>query len=1031
MSDLRYALAMAAFTSSLALGCGQNTTPQALRNLDRPSEISFACFGDLNVDGTAVTSAQPLSSCAAHLRGETPEGQEGVVPPDFFAFVLQPALGTVAVVNVRALGIQDNDQLTPGLNDIPVGTLPVGMAEDQSGCFVMTANSGSCDLASIDATSALDLARVAEVNRVAITTPAGDPLLTRPRSIAAGPQTDIIGEICPLEAAGMIYITYPDCNLVAVVEAASGEIQSALAFRDTGIVEAATDADFAACPIQCGDGVINVAHGTEPEIIEEKPVALEVSPDGGSLYITSETSPFFTIIELDEDGLPTTVIRRIRVAPGAEGEEVGLRNFAISERIDMGGDLHDSVVFPIGEFQFVYAIATDSTIRVIDIEHSQECDTQVDPRYLADETDVEFLSCMPVGDLRTPQRRLGAAGPGIQLPGRRSQGRNGQTALAMPLDIAFSTSTDPESPPVQADPNSMIGSFAFVTAASGQVFIINVDDDGYADTRNSEQPLAATLPLALPHQLRDDIATRGAVSENCSSPPTDAAGARTGSAPSQIIDLAAIANSKIHEMPFFRGQRCQGDDGLGNPIDTIVTELSFAADLATRDAAYPDLRAVEDQAWSIAWEGTHSLDPWNVAIDGPVVRKGVVARDGARVLLQDAGSPFCSLGIETYDIVALVGCNPLLEDAQCGIGESCYVHADTTAAVQSGVCLPADEADALSGTCRDFLTSRRRYSVASSSQGELELVERRRMLRTTPLDGCESATQCEELALLEPLLARDDHPIEAAIPEPLREFSWVCEADPGRVPGVDRCQMACESAEDCEDGFTCSGQRCVEAILPPAACIGAVQRYQTQIGEAFAVIGEDDGYASALVAAPDTGACIRPATASPLQVARIPLRPEPCDDDGDFMTGPNPCQTTIGHDEDYVPYVVQDGICITQDVAPRARETTAVRFANGALRFHLVDTETKGDLECRGDQAGEGPAFATPFAGYQIIFQVIGGFFPKTVPSLSAALPTRVVPGPAGNLWILDQGDSSSLDHGRIIRINPTEPGAFDPTVIQ
>lgn len=1031
MRNARNVVALATLAILAATGCGQDTAPPPLRNLDRPSEISFACFGDLNVDGTIITSAQPLSSCIDHQRGNPPEGQEGIIPPNFFAFVLQPALGTVAVVNVGALGIQDNDQLTPGLNDIPIGTLPVGMAEDTSGCFVLTANSGSCDLASIDATSALDLARVAEVNRVAITTPAGNALLARPRTITGGPQTDTIGETCPVAAEGLVYVTYPDCHIVAALEAATGEVQLALVFRDTGIVEIATEDDFAACPIQCGDGAINLAHGTEPETIEEKPVAVEVSPDGANLFITSETSPFLTIVGLDEDGLPNTTIRRIRVAPDADGEEVGLRNFAVTDRIEMGGDVLDSVVFPVGEFQFVYAVATDLTIRVIDIEHSQECDTQVDPRYLADETDVEFLACMPVGDLRTPPRRLGARGPGIQLPGRRAQGRNGQASLAMPLDIAFSTSPPPASPPAVPEPNAMIGSFAFVTAASGQIYIINVDDDAYADTKNIEQPQKAVLPLALAHQLRDDVANRHAVSENCSAPDTLEAGARSDGAPSQIINVEAVANSKVHELPFFRGRRCEGQDSLGNAINTIVTELSFAADLATRDAAYPDLRAIEDQVWSIAWEGTHSVDARNVDIDGPPIRKGVVARDGARALLQDSGSPFCSLGIEPHDIVALIGCNPLLDNAQCGVGEACYVHPDTTSAVQTGVCLPEERVDSLSGSCRDFLISRRRYSVATSAKGELELIERRRMLRTTPLDGCESETQCEELALREPLLARDDHPIEAVIPDPIREFSWVCEADPSRTPGVDRCLMSCESAEDCENGFTCSQGRCVEAILPPAECVGSVQRYQTQVGEAFVVIGQDTGYDSALIADPATGECVRPDTANPLQIARIPLRPEPCDDDDDILTGPNPCSTTIDHDEDFVPFVVENNLCVPQDVSPRIREAPAVRFANGSLFFHLVDTETNGDLECRADQAGEGPAIGTPFAGYQILLEVVGGFFPKTVPNISAALPARIEPGPAGNLWILDQGDSSVIDRGRIFRINPQEPGAFDRTVIQ
>src|SRR5690606_631907 len=183
-------------------------------------------YGDLRVGGEVSSSAQPIASCTAHQRGEAPEGQEDLVPPEFFGFVLQPERGTVSVVNVRALGVQDNDLLTPGLNDIPVGTLPVGMADDASGCHVMIANAGSCDLAAVNVTSALTPTRIAEVNRLSITTPAGDLMLSRPRSITTGPQIEELGQVCPVSAAGTAYLSYPDCHLVAAVDAATGQIQS-------------------------------------------------------------------------------------------------------------------------------------------------------------------------------------------------------------------------------------------------------------------------------------------------------------------------------------------------------------------------------------------------------------------------------------------------------------------------------------------------------------------------------------------------------------------------------------------------------------------------------------------------------------------------------------------------------------------------------------------------------------------------------------------------------------------------------------
>jgi hypothetical protein len=140
--------------------------------------------------------------------------------------------------------------------------------------------------------------------------------------------------------------------------------------------------------------------------------------------------------------------------------------------------------------------------------------------------------------------------------------------------------------------------------------------------------------------------------------------------------------------------------------------------------------------------------------------------------------------------------------------------------------------------------------------------------------------------------------------------------------------------------------------------------------------------------------------------------------------------TSIDHTETYTPYTIEGNVCVAQDAQQRVRDVSAILYSNPALTFHLVDNETQGDLQCRHDQAGTGPAFATTFGGYQIQLDVGGGFLPKIVPNLEAALPVTIVPGPSGRLWILDQGDASSITRGRVFRINPIAPSAFDLTTI-
>ncbi|MBL4634792.1 MAG: hypothetical protein JKY56_13040, partial [Kofleriaceae bacterium] len=420
-------------------------------------------------------------------------------------------------------------------------------------------------------------------------------------------------------------------------------------------------------------------------------------------------------------------------------------------------------------------------------------------------------------------------------------------------------------------------------------------------------------------------------------------------------------------------------------------------------------------------------------IDGPTIRKGIVGRQGNALVLSDASAPFCNMGVEDFDIASLVGCDPLLGDALCGVNETCFVHPDSTGSTSSGVCVNSDNEAILSGVCRDFYISRRRYSVVNSASTELELAERRRILRTSPLDGCESDTQCLDFAAQEPLLALNIHPLGAELPVPEREFSWVCEADPSRVAGVDRCIMSCESTSDCEDAFFCSSGRCVEAPLPPAECVASIQRYQVRVGEAFAVLGADDGFLHSVVADELTGQCIADPNLNVLKVGRLPLRPATCDDDDDFSTGPNPCSTVVSHAEQYTPYVVENGVCEAQELAFRTIDVPAVRFSNPSMSFHVVNPETKGDLECAEDRAGTGPAFGTVYDGYQIVIEIGGGFSPKSVNSLQAALPTTMVTGPSGNIWVLDQGDINSFTNGRIFRFNPRGAGlspAFEVNII-
>jgi hypothetical protein len=702
-----------------------------------------------------------------------------------------------------------------------------------------------------------------------------------------------------------------------------------------------------------------------------------------------------------------------------------VRNFAISEVIEMGGDEGDLINEVAGEFQFAYLIASDATVRVVDLIRKIECDTQVDPRFLKTETNVELMSCFPVGAAETPPRRSDAISPGIHLPGRYLQGSMRIDRLAVPLDVAFASVPAPD---ILGGPHpfTMVGTFAFITAANGRVFVANVDDDNYPDYEDQDDPLRVAMPLALAHQLRDAVQERDALATSCASPIPEPGlwGVRLADAPSLIVDPARVAPSKVDALPFMRGVACTAEiDEVG---ERVVPELSFAAPSVIREEAFPDLRGAESEEWALAWEGTLSSDPIDQAVDGPPVRRGQLLRDSGKAILRDESRGFCALGVEPWDIAAVIGCS---EDNQCGVGEECYVHPDTSSQVASGTCLRSSEVDLLSTVCSDYLVSRKVYSVTKTSARDLELVERRRVLETSPIDGCTSNEECAEHAAQLRALAQDAHPVDMTpVDEP---YTWECRTDASRAPGKDRCLMVCEESADCEAGFHCLSGECVYAPLPPRECLGVVQRFQVRVGEAFALLGRETGFLHDLVMDPATGACVPSGLGRTNLVGRVPLRVEPCDDDGDPLTGPNPCEVTIENVEDFPTYSLVNGECVAEEAGVRRRETKAIRVENTAMAMHLISLETTGDAMCRNDGAGTLAPYSTAFPGFSIAFETAGGFFPLSVASVEAAYPVRITSGPDGRLWVVDQGDISAITRGRIYKFNPSAAEAgFDVVVI-
>lgn len=883
--------------------CGSPTnTPLGQLNLNRPVDIAFACYGGMRVtnggtiaDPTAevITTAQPTASCDQRSLPvpTAPPGQEDItggtsVPaPSWYGFILQSAPGTVAVASWVTkpssqvvpgdVTVLDADPLTPGKNAISVGEEPIAIATDKAGCFEITANAGSCDLSEFNINTALgyifpvpgQMSSRVQVDRRSVSTTAG-PILAKPAAMVAEPGTTVIGNSCPMTATGLVYVAYPSCHLVAGVDASTGAVVTGIQYDATGKATLLSGAalDALTCPADCGDAT--GAGGGSPMTPGPRPVtlALELDPRVNTkrLAIGVDNFPLVTMVELDPiTSLPMSLSQ---IALQNTTGKLGVTQIALSPQIGMGGTVGgmtgviDDTRGTQG--QYVYAVATDNTVRVAEVLNvNKECDTQVDTRFLHDPKsyikafDVGALQCFPVDDPTIPPRRSGARGPGIELVGDAVP-----TSVAFVKALALPKQPDPNKPMFSLSdtrspgPQTLFGYFAIVTASNGQTFVVNVDDDNNTDNDFFDQtePQLTAPTLIIAHQLRDSVVSRDAFPTATIPDPTDpnhtntivvpvcnafapntpgTGGPHATAAPTNnVIAGLPVSVAKIGELPSIRQVECQPQGAPADPkpgMSVPISELQISADSSTvRDQEFPDLRNLfNDESWTLIWEGPLSQDSNLTAIDGPSVRAAQMLVDStARSRIVDTTHPFCAMGVEPFDILQFRGCNQMNGDSDCPSGYECYVHPDSTVVINNtaiGTCMLRNEATRLADACRDFFISLRRYTIASATSGELVLLPRKHELRTTPLDGCTGDAQCKALADYAAQNGQDTVGSTTAV----NDDKWACRVDDARKPingdpTRKRCIQTCafhsndknnpnfdglDRDTDCDPGTICQG----------------------------------------------------------------------------------------------------------------------------------------------------------------------------------------------------------------------------------
>jgi hypothetical protein len=620
--------------------------------------------------------------------------------------------------------------------------------------------------------------------------------------------------------------------------------------------------------------------------------------------------------------------------------------------------------------------------------------------------------------------------------------------------------------------------------------VVNIDDDNAPDAFLRSDPIATAPVLITPHQLRDSFTNRGVGPQKIEPDPADpaktklvpactptdplpsaggglAGGPRASAPPAQTPPTNTLSLDLNPTLPRYEQLTCVEDAGSTLEKTVLVSEVEFGApavapkaqdpaqQLPSRSTVFPDLKTVLNEAWTMTYEGTLSLDSTFTSVDGPSIRSGTVRVDGQGMHLIDKAEPFCDMGVEPGDIVDFRGCNPANLDRDCPANYTCFVHPKSN--VPFGACMLKTEAPRLSDACFDFLTTLRRYTVDLDpvKPGELVLLDRKHELATTPVDGCVSDDQCNQLASLAAKLTTP------APTDPVG--SWRCLADNLRKPinptdpsRNKRCVQVCTTDQahtiGCATGTTCrsepsvaEGGVCFEGVEPPQSCVNGPQHFDVRASEAFTVIGQRSGYLHPFIK--KDGVCTRDPALDPkppVQIGRFGLTAPPCVPGSDPLTGqlpgsavgfePNPCLLTAPQFENVPNYVDLDK-CTVDAMKPTKqvqRAAPAIRFRNRAMNVTIVDPTYPGDNKCFLDRMGGLGNIPYVVRGYQLVFQQRGGYSPFALPLVGLVYPVKVVRGPTESIWVIDDGDfqatsiTEASTRGRVFRIEAADTGVVN-----
>jgi len=1077
-------------------GCSATPTVVPAHNIERPGDMGFVCLAIDPNDPNAFLSGRPMSEC--HPPGEkapliqasgTSSRQRGT-----FAFVSNTARGEMAVVDIDNGRLVDLDPGVFGFNMVPIGSMPESLSASPDGCWVASANRDSCDLARVDPSRLLAslLFGKAEpatgignpATRVVPKTKSGHLLNSSPKEILFLRPSTAPGLCQPAEQAppALALVTFPSCDLVALLDMLTGTIQDSVFIRPEGAISAGNEPS---CPADCtfssvadsdvatdDDGGVADASGAAQGESDAGTSRLGVGamallPDGSRVYVgASAADDFLTALDIVDGAF---------VIP-AGGGRIALETGAI------GIDLLRLSVDPfnptptnlVERGRFLYAFARDGSVRVVNVgvRPEQECDVNAQPALANLPPNT---GCFPVNlKVRTPL----AQGPGIRIPVLPVR----TAAPPIPRDIAIvNLPVLNDEGALSKNPSSLSGQFAFLLASNDSVYILNLAPTTLG--KNCQVVNGQAVNMGDCQVL--DVGDCQAADSNC-----------------QVVDEY---NTLTHS---FRGIRSTGQltaDILAlsftPPLRTpVASDLLFPTTPMLSSTNGPRLEEVVENAstlpagasknsvnltpyyWAnFPYQGTYASRSftiaWEAALPGTTRSSGTFATPAtagsSAGALDDVGADFCANGVLSGDLAVLPGCTA---DTDCVPQDTFSCHQAIGGAM--GLCLSKTAPQNLVDSCIRLMGSRRRYEVVAAGPTHLTLGLHLDEVPKTALNRVAAGAAGDD-ADCQPTTAHQ--PSGPTNPGFQWQQVWPSE-------NFKRCVKACgyltaavgttpDADRDCRPGFVCEtlpgslgprlpgdtearlgpGKYCVEAPPIDLDCWPQPSnRYHVNVGTSYLVLGSS--LPDLKITTVINGQCQLDPNRDPALVDRIPLSAPACatidgvvpianvtNSIGATNTevalfgqtatgtpsppyspvappGPNPClyQDFNYDDPSSVPSAG------TADAGAGNQKPIKAIFQNPQIRLIITNLDQYG-----------GDSLTTNLS-------LIGGFVPATVtvPSYDIALtqPIHVFTGPTQlpespvvtdpnnpvsypYVYVLDQGRTALTpgSRGQIVRINARE----------